>query len=329
MKRKMEQFPAKNPNPVLSAAKDGTVLYSNKASESLLLEWGTGVGEKLPSSIVDIVQRVISRNSPEKMEIKAENGIYLVVISPLSEQEGVNISGFDISDQKGLEEKLWEDEAHCKVAEAIEAERRRLYDVLETLPVMICLLTSDYRIAFANRSFRKKFGESEGRHCYEFRFKRIRPCEFCEVYKTLETGKSQKWEVTIPDGRVLEVYYLPFTDVDGSPMILEMDIDITERKKAEEKLRDSEEKYRNIVETSNEGIYFVNDEAKVTFANKMMETSGYSLDEIIGRAVWNFIPEESLLVAKKEFEKRRKGISGSYELKLIRKDGSYIWVYHH
>jgi PAS domain S-box-containing protein len=103
--------------------------------------------------------------------------------------------------------------------------------------------------------------------------------------------------------------------------------DITERKEAEEKLRENEEKYRNIVETSNEGIYFVNAEGKVTFANQMMETSGYRLDEIIGRPVWNFVPEESLPVAKKEFEKRRKGISGSYELKLIRKDGSYIWGY--
>ncbi len=45
--------------------------------------------------------------------------------------------------------------------------------------------------------------------------------------------------------------------------------DITEQKKAEEKLRDSEEKYRNIVETSNEGIYLVDDEAIITYANKI------------------------------------------------------------
>ena len=207
----------------------------------------------------------------------------------------------DITERKQMENALRESEAHCKVAEAIETERRRLYDVLETLPVMICLLTSDYHVAFANRSFREKFGDSEGQHCYEFRFGRTRPCEFCEAYQVLETGQPHKWEVTIPDGSVLEVYNLPFTDVDGSPMILEMDIDITERKKAEEKLRESEEKYRNIVETSNEGIYFVNDEGKITFANKMMETSGYRLDEIIGSPVWNFVPEESLPVAIREF----------------------------
>jgi PAS domain S-box-containing protein len=231
----------------------------------------------------------------------------------------------DVTARKQMESALLESEARCKVAEAIESERRRLYDVLETLPVMICLLTADHHVAFANRSFREKFGESRGRHCYEFRFGRTKPCEFCEAYKVLETGQPHKWEVIVSDGSVLEVYNLPFTNVDGSPMILEMDIDITERKKAEEKLKESEEKYRNIVETSNEGIYFVNDEAKVTYANKIMETSGYSLKEIIGRPIWNFISEESLPEAKRNFEKRKQGINESYELKLIRKDGSFIW----
>lgn len=452
MNIRVEQFSADKPNPMLSVEKDGYVLYSNEAGEYLLKEWGTEIKGKLPSNIKNLVQRVLSRKSPEKMEVKAGKRVYLVVFHPEHDSEYVSISGFDISDQKEFEQKIlerearyrdvfetvqevfyidrliyddqgnvidWifedmnpagfkllglkdidevrgkrgtevlgqeitafyipmieearrsdkavtfqyrspfvdrdfltsyivrgdrlistrrditerkeieknlqESEARCKVSEAIEAEQRRLYDVLETLPVMISLLTSDHRIAFANQSFREKFGESKDRHCFEFRYKRTKPCEFCEAFKVLKTRKSHKWEVTIPDGSVLEVYYLPFTDVDGSPMILEMDIDITERKKAEEKLRESEEKYRNIVETSNEGIYFVNDEGKVIFANRMMETSGYGLDEIIGSPVWNFVPEESLPVAKKEFEKRLRGISGSYELKLIRKDGSYIW----
>ena len=78
----MEQFPAKNPNPVLSVEKDGTVLYSNEAGEPLLHEWGVRVGEKLPSYIGDFVQRVISRNSPEKMEVKVGKRVYLVAFTP-------------------------------------------------------------------------------------------------------------------------------------------------------------------------------------------------------------------------------------------------------
>ncbi|WP_331455152.1 hypothetical protein [Methanosarcina siciliae] len=70
MKARMEHFPAKNPNPVLSVEKDGTVLYSNEAAKPLLIEWGVEIGEKLPSRIGDIVEGVLCRNRPEKMEIK-------------------------------------------------------------------------------------------------------------------------------------------------------------------------------------------------------------------------------------------------------------------
>ena len=63
MKIEREQFPATNPNPVLTAEKDGTVLYSNTAGESLLHGWGVVVGKKLPSYISEFVQRVISRNT--------------------------------------------------------------------------------------------------------------------------------------------------------------------------------------------------------------------------------------------------------------------------
>ena len=106
MEKKMEQFPAKNPNPILGVAKDGTVLYSNIAGEPLLHEWGVEVGEKLPSNIGDLVHRVIYQNIPEKMEVNVGKRVYMLAFHPLSEEEYVNIYGFDISDQKELEEKI-------------------------------------------------------------------------------------------------------------------------------------------------------------------------------------------------------------------------------
>lgn len=65
----MEQSITLNPNPVLSVSKDGMVIYSNEAGELLLQEWGVKIGGKLPSNIVDIVQRVISQNHLEKMAV--------------------------------------------------------------------------------------------------------------------------------------------------------------------------------------------------------------------------------------------------------------------
>ncbi|AKB31887.1 sensory transduction histidine kinase [Methanosarcina siciliae HI350] len=115
MKARMEHFPAKNPNPVLSVEKDGTVLYSNEAAKPLLIEWGVETGEKLPSHIGDIVEGVLCRNRPEKMEIKVGKKVYLVTFQLLPEEECVNIYGFDISDQKVLEEKLRESEKKYRI----------------------------------------------------------------------------------------------------------------------------------------------------------------------------------------------------------------------
>jgi hypothetical protein len=106
MKTNIEQFTAKNPNPVLSVANDGIVTYSNEAGELLLQEWGVGVGKKLPIYVENIMQRAISQNSPEKIELNSGKRIYSVSFHPLPEEECVNIYGFDISDLKNPEEEL-------------------------------------------------------------------------------------------------------------------------------------------------------------------------------------------------------------------------------
>jgi len=99
MKTKMEQFPATNPNSVLSVAVDGTVLYSNEAVELILKDWSTKIGEKLPSSIVDLLQKAISCNSHAQMEVKVGNRVYLDSFHPLLEDEC-------ISDQKLIRSKF-------------------------------------------------------------------------------------------------------------------------------------------------------------------------------------------------------------------------------
>jgi len=123
--------------------------------------------------------------------------------------------------------------------EAAQSELQRLYDVLETLPVYVCLLDSDYRMPFANRYFRETFGESQGRRCHDFLFDRTEPCEICETYTVMKTRAPHHWYWTGPNGRDYDIYDFPFFDTDGSFQILEMGIDITERKQAENALQET------------------------------------------------------------------------------------------
>lgn len=149
--------------------------------------------------------------------------------------------------EEALQNERRRAEEDRKVTEAISVERQRFLDVLETLPQMICLLTPDYHLAFANRSFRDKFGFSRRRHCYENCLGLMKPCGTCQRHNVLKAGVTHQWEVTIADGTVLDVFSSPFTDGDGTILILEIAVDITERRRAEMELIDYREHLEMLV----------------------------------------------------------------------------------
>ncbi|MHB8067879.1 MAG: MASE3 domain-containing protein [Desulfobaccales bacterium] len=124
-----------------------------------------------------------------------------------------------------------------RVEDAVAAERQQFFSLLEAMPAYVGLLTPDYQVAFANLYFRQQFGEPEGRRCYEYMFGRSEPCENCLAYKVLETKTPEEYEWLGPDGRTYQICDQLVHDSDGSPLILEMGIDITERKRAEEEIR--------------------------------------------------------------------------------------------
>ncbi|MHB8102357.1 MAG: PAS domain S-box protein [Methanosarcina sp.] len=149
----------------------------------------------------------------------------------------------------------------------------------------------------------------------------IKKGERIHNYETLRLRK---------DGKIIDVSITlsPVFDIHGKLTAISfISRDITERKRAEEKIRESEEKYRNIVETANEGICVMDAEARITYINKkIVEMFGYSHRKIIGRPIWDFISEEGKAILKLNLKKRLQGINESYELELIRKDGSSLWV---
>ena len=200
----------------------------------------SGEGEaRHAKSLVGTVADITERKLAEKyMQEMLEEEQHLTEELQSSNEELKSITE-ELQEQKEALKEA-KDNLELKVKKRtseLSAERQRLYDVLETIPIMICILTDDYHVSFSNRAFRDKFGESEGRHCYEYCFGLNEPCEFCESYNVLETGKPHQWDVKTPDGSVIEAYDFPFKDVDGTNLILEMDIDVTEQRQAQETLK--------------------------------------------------------------------------------------------
>ncbi len=101
--------------------------------------------------------------------------------------------------------------------------------------------------------------------------------------------------------------------------------DITERKRIEKELRESEERYRTIVEDSHEGIMFVTKDMEVRFANwRIHELLRYDEGELIDTDYLSLVPESEVEDITQRKPARRRGERDLLERRMVRKDGEEI-----
>jgi diguanylate cyclase (GGDEF)-like protein/PAS domain S-box-containing protein len=103
--------------------------------------------------------------------------------------------------------------------------------------------------------------------------------------------------------------------------------DITERHKAEEALRASEERYRQIVETAFEGVWVIDSNNRTTFLNqRMAEMLGYAPEEMMGKPVLDFMDPDAQAAFAANRDERQQARQPEHEFRFRRRDGSELWV---
>jgi two-component system cell cycle sensor histidine kinase/response regulator CckA len=124
------------------------------------------------------------------------------------------------------------------------------------------------------------------------------------------------------------VSFAPLVAGDPSAGVTFTALDITERRRAEEALRTSEKKYRQLIETLQEGIWVIDCDAKTTFVNPhMAEMLYYTTDEMSGERIFSFMDENAVDECKRYVQRCMSGGREQGDFELIRKDGERIYVH--
>jgi len=240
----------------------------------------------------------------------------------LGEFDGVVVVARSITERKRMENNLMESESKFRTLTEMASAAIFIYQGERTI--------------YANPAVKSITGYSEA-ELMEMNFWDIIHPDFQQLIR--ERGLSRQrneqvktqYEVKIlkKDG---QERWLDFTgsliEYQGKPSVLGVAFDITERRQAEEALRESEEKYRLLLENANEAILVTQDE-RIKFLNpKLIEISGYSKEELTSRPFMEFIhPEDRDMVHGRYLKRlKREELPHVYSYRAIHKDGNIQWM---
>lgn len=195
-----------------------------------------------------------------KAEPKHE-GLYVILVTAMSENQDV-IRGLDAGAddyitkpfckevlaarlRSGLRIKAHRDavaEANGRLREEIverrraEAEahslRRRIEFVLEATRTGLDLIDANLNVCYVDPARRRRYGDPTGRKCYEHFCRRDAHCAHCGVLEALRTGRRVVTERVFPDepDRPVEVTSFPFQEKDGTCLVAQVSVDLSQRK---------------------------------------------------------------------------------------------------
>lgn len=246
-----------------------------------------------------------------------------VLVNPIWNDGGnlmeILVMALDITDQKRAEEALQESE-------------KKYRTLAESAKDGIYIISLD-GFEYVNPAFERIIGYKAKDVCrkdFNF-FDLIHPEDRTLIAKREEARKKGKrlppiysFRCLTKDGKTkhVEVHTVPLPG--EKVKILGILRDITQRKKQEEALRESEELFRSIVENSHAGILIVDGAYKFVYVNdELCRILGYPREEIIGQDFRKFLDEESRKLVAERYIRRQKGekVPPRYEFNVVRKNG--------
>ncbi len=227
-------------------------------------------------------------------------------------------TAIDIAERKRMEDELF-------------SEKNRFQSILEVMESFVTIRDLDYTVIYQNEYATKMLGNKIGEKCYSAYERKNSICEGCPVELAYKDGKSHisEREVMLPSGEIiyLENIANPMRDANGKIFAcLEVSTDVTERKKAADALRESEEKYRTLVESAGEGIATIDDKGAFLFLNKTgTKRLGIGPEDYKGKTFWDLFPKR---LADSQAEDVRKVINtgqGMNQFELTEIQGKPRW----
>ena len=255
---------------------------------------------------------------------KRLGGYFIVSVSPLRDAEGRVIASIhvarDITERRKAEEVLRESEQRYS----------SLFKVNHSVMFLIDPENAD--IVDANLAACSFYGWSQ-EEITSMKITDINMLSKEQVFQEMERAKSEerkhfffRHRLANEEIRDVEVYSGPIR-LHGRELLYSIIHDITERKRAEEALQKSEERYRNLVETMNEGLAMADQDYVFTYVNETFcEMLGYRRDELIGHNLIEFVHDDDKESMKEQMARRRMGEAKRFDLVWRTKDGDKIYT---
>jgi PAS domain S-box-containing protein len=202
----------------------------------------------------------------------------------------------------------------------------------ENIPDIILTVDADGTILFINRTVSGEAIESVvGASVYDYAPQEQHDALRERLGRVFERGQAHSFEMGGPGAFGRPSWY--FSRIgpivrDGRVVAAALiTTDITQRKQAEEALRESEERYRDLVEDINDIVFSVNAAGRITYISPVVtEVGGYSPSEMVGRPFTDFLHPDDVSSA---MEGLRRSIAGDHEpveMRFLSKSGELRWL---